>query len=151
MSYAIPLANNRPPASQADRRDLALATAAVGIRSRPALPRHTIIDESIILENPMADLLEKKGRIIFLEAHDPGAGYGPPGDELDTEAVFILNALDQGACGFQLRNDAKLPARQAMFALLRDAFVNDRTVIVDYLIEPGKKNGVAIRLALIKE
>jgi hypothetical protein len=99
----------------------------------------------------MADLLEKTGRIVFLRAHDLGTGYGPPDDYLDVEAVFILNALDEGAYGFQLRNDAYLPARQAMFALLRDAFVNDLLVITDYLIEPGKQNGTAIRVALTRE
>jgi hypothetical protein len=99
----------------------------------------------------MSNLLEKKGKIVFLRAHDLGTGYGPPNDELDVEAVFILNAIGDGAYGFQLRNDDKLPARQAMFSLLRDAFVNNLTVIADYLIDPGKQNGVAIRVALIRE
>ena len=52
--------------------------------------------------------------------------------------------------GFQLRNDANLPARQAMFSLLRDAFVNNLPVTADFLIDTGKKNGTAIRIALIK-
>ena len=98
----------------------------------------------------MADLLEKTGRIVFLRAHDLGTAYGPPNDQLDVEAVFILNALGDGAYGFQLRNDDNLPARQAMFSLLRDAFVNDLTVITDYLIDPGKTNGIAIRVALTR-
>ncbi|HEX6763379.1 MAG TPA: hypothetical protein VF094_11325 [Gaiellaceae bacterium] len=99
----------------------------------------------------MPDLLEKTGKLVFLRAHDLGTGYGPPDDELDVEAVFILNALDDGSYGFQLRNDDKLPARQAMFALLRDAIVHDLTVIADYLIEPGHHNGTAIRVALIRQ
>jgi hypothetical protein len=66
------------------------------------------------------------------------------------EAVFILNALGDGAYGFQLRNDDNLPARNAMFSLLRDAFVNNLTVITDYLIDPGKQNGIAIRVALTR-
>ncbi len=98
----------------------------------------------------MPDLLEKTGKIVFLRAHDLGGGFGPPNDELDVEAVFILNALGDGAYGFQLRNDTNLPARQAMFCLLRDAFINDLTVIADYLIDPGKQNGVAIRIALTR-
>jgi hypothetical protein len=98
----------------------------------------------------MSDLLEKTGRIVFLRAHDLGTAYGPPNDHLDVEAVFILNALGDGAYGFQLRNDDNLPARQAMFSLLRDAFVNDLTVITDYLIDPGKTNGIAIRVALTR-
>jgi hypothetical protein len=98
----------------------------------------------------MSDLLEKTGKIVFLRAHDLGTAYGPPNDQLDVEAVFILNAIGDGAYGFQLRNDDNLPARQAMFSLLRDAFVNNLTVITDYLIDPGKQNGVAIRVALIR-
>jgi hypothetical protein len=98
----------------------------------------------------MPDLLEKTGKVVFLRAHDLGTGYGPPNDELDVEAVFILNAFGEGAYGFQLRNDGNLPARQAMFSLLRDAFVNNLTVIADYEIDPGKQNGIAIRIALTR-
>jgi hypothetical protein len=98
----------------------------------------------------MSNLLEKTGKIVFLRAHDLGTAYGPPNDELDVEAVFILNAIGDGAYGFQLRNDDKLPARQAMFSLLRDAFVNNLPVTADFLIDTGKKNGVAIRIALIR-
>jgi hypothetical protein len=97
------------------------------------------------------DLLEKTGKLVFLRAHDLGTGYGPANDKLDVEAVFILNALDEGSYGFQLRNDYNLPARQAMFALLRDAFVHDLTVVADYLIEPGHHNGTAIRVALTRQ
>jgi hypothetical protein len=98
----------------------------------------------------MSNLLEKTGKLVFLRAHDLGTGYGPPNDALDVEAVFILNAIGDGAYGFQLRNDNNLPARQAMFSLLRDAFVNNLPVTADYLIDPGKKNGMAIRVALIR-
>jgi hypothetical protein len=96
----------------------------------------------------MSNLLEKTGKIVFLRAHDLGTAYGPPNDQLDVEAVFILNAIGDGAYGFQLRNDDKLPARQAMVSLLRDAFVNNLPVTADYLIDTGKKNGIAIRVAL---
>jgi hypothetical protein len=98
----------------------------------------------------MSNLLEKTGKIVFLRAHDLGTAYGPPNDQLDVEAVFILNAIGDGAYGFQLRNDDKLPARQAMFSLLRDAFVNNLPVTADYFIDPGKNNGIAIRVALIR-
>jgi hypothetical protein len=99
----------------------------------------------------MPDLLEKTGKIIFLRAHDLGTGYGPPNDFLDVEAVFILNSLGEGGYGFQLRNDDNLPARQAMFSLLGEAFAHNFTVIADYLIEPGRINGTAIRVALIRD
>jgi hypothetical protein len=99
----------------------------------------------------MTDLLEKSGKIVFLLAEDLAYGYGPPSDQLDVEAVFILNSFGEGAYGFQLRNDDNLPARQAMFSLLREAFANNFTVIADYLIEPGRINGTAIRVALIRD
>jgi hypothetical protein len=98
----------------------------------------------------MANLLEKTGKIVFLRAHDLGTKFGPPNDQLDVEAVFILNAINEGAYGFQLRNDGNLPARQAMFSLLRDAFVNNLAVTADFLIDPGKQNGTAIRIALTR-
>lgn len=96
----------------------------------------------------MSNLLEKTGKIVFLRAHDLGTAYGPPNDQLDVEAVFILNNLSAGAMGFQLRNDDNLPAREAMFSLLRDAFANNLPVTADYLIDTGKQNGIAIRVAL---
>jgi hypothetical protein len=99
----------------------------------------------------MTDLLEKTGKIVFLRAHDLGTKYGPPSDQLDVEAVFILNSFGEGAYGFQLRNDDNLPARQAMFSLLREAFASNFTVIADYLIEPGRINGTAFRVALIRD
>src|ERR1700729_3615127 len=99
----------------------------------------------------MTDLLEKTGKIIFLRAHDLGTKYGPPSDQLDVEAVFILNSLGEGAYGFQLRNDDNLPARQAMLSLLREAFANNFTVIADYLIEPGRINGTAFRVAVKRD
>lgn len=94
---------------------------------------------------------EKTGKIVFLRANDLGTEYGPPSDQLDVEAVFILNSLSEGAYGFQLRNDDNLPARQAMFSLLREAFANNFTVIADYDIDPGKINGTAFRVALIHD
>ena len=98
----------------------------------------------------MANLLEKTGQIVFLRAHDLGTGYGPSNDFLDVEAVFIQNSLSDGARGFQMRNDQYLPARQAMFSLLRDAFVHNLPVTADYEIDTGKQNGIAIRVALIR-
>jgi hypothetical protein len=37
-----------------------------------------------------------------------------------------------------------------MFSLLRDAFVNNLPVTADFLIDSGKKNGIAIRVALTR-
>jgi hypothetical protein len=95
----------------------------------------------------MADLRNSQGKVKFLRAHDVGSGWGPPTDQLDVEAIFMLTGHDGEAYGFQLRSDGNRPAREAMFALLRDAYVHDLTVSADYFIDPGKHNGRAIRIA----
>jgi len=98
----------------------------------------------------MADLKNSQGKLTFLRAHDVGTGFGPPTDFLDVEVVFILDSAPQNAFGFQLRTDANEPVREAMVGLLRDAYVNNLKVSVDYFIDPGKHNGRAIRIALVR-
>jgi hypothetical protein len=98
----------------------------------------------------VADLLNSQGKLTFLRAHDVGTGWGPPNDFLDVEVVFMLDSVPQGAFGFQLRTDSNGPVREAMVGLLRDAYVNNLTVSVDYFIDPGKHNGRAFRIALIR-
>jgi hypothetical protein len=98
----------------------------------------------------MADLRNSQGKLTFLRAHDVGTGWGPPNDQLDVEVVFLLDSVPQGAFGFQLRTDANQPVREAMVGLLRDAYVNNLTVSVDYFIDPGKHNGRAFRIALVR-
>jgi hypothetical protein len=98
----------------------------------------------------MADLVERSGKITFLRAHDVGGAFGPASDRIDVEAVFILDSAHDSAYGFQLRNDTNRPAREAMFSLLRDALANDLHVIADALVEPGHKNGIAIRVAVTR-
>jgi len=98
----------------------------------------------------MADLKNSQGKLTFLRAHDVGTGWGPPSDQLDVEVVFMLDSVPQGAFGFQLRTDANEPVREAMVGLLRDAFVNKLKVSVDYFIDPGKHNGRAFRIALVR-
>ncbi|HEU0021800.1 MAG TPA: hypothetical protein VFR55_09040 [Dehalococcoidia bacterium] len=98
---------------------------------------------------PSQDLLFRTGKLSFLRVHDVGTGFGPPTDFLNVEVVVQL-AGQPGSFGFQLRNDTNRAARQGMLDLLRDAFNNDWTVIIDYNIDPPKRNGVIIRVALCK-
>jgi hypothetical protein len=94
--------------------------------------------------------LQSSGKLTFLRVHDVGTKFGPPSDQINVEAVIKLNTEPDRAMGFQLRNDGNRPARQGMLDLLRDAFNNNWTVTVDYDIDDGKKNGVAMRVALRK-
>lgn len=95
-------------------------------------------------------LLQSSGKLTFLRVHDRGTKFGPPSDQIDVEVVMKLNAQPDRAMGFKLRNDANRPAHQGMLDLLRDAFNQNWTVSVDYNLDAGKKNGVAIRVALTK-
>ena len=97
-----------------------------------------------------ADLLQASGKITFLRVHDVGSGFGPPSDFIDVEVVVQLNTKPGESYGFQLRDDANRAARQGMLDLLRDAFNGNATVVLDYNIQPPKKNGVIIRVALTK-
>ena len=94
--------------------------------------------------------LQSIGKLTFLRVHDVGTAFGPPNDQIDVEVVLKLDTQPKRAMGFQLRNDSKRPARQGMLDLLRDAFNNNWTVSVDYDIDTGKENGVAMRIALLK-
>jgi hypothetical protein len=73
-----------------------------------------------------------EGKIIFLRAHRYGSGYGPSKDRMDTEVVVKLNTDPNRTYSFQLRQNDELPAHQAMFQLLRDAFRGDWNVILEY-------------------
>jgi hypothetical protein len=92
--------------------------------------------------------LEAAGKLNFLRVHDVGTGFGPPDDFIDVEVVCMLDTMPQNAFGFQLRLDSNRPARAGMLDLLRDAFNFNRTVTLDYDIEPGKANGIIIRVWL---
>ena len=90
------------------------------------------------------------GNITFLRVHDVGTGFGPQTDFIDVEAVIKLNSDPDKAFGFQLRNNDERVARQGMLDLLRDAFNNNFKVFIDFDIDPGKNNGVIIRVALTR-
>jgi hypothetical protein len=96
------------------------------------------------------DLLQASGKITFLRVHDVGSGFGPPSDFIDVEVVVQISTKPGESYGFQLRDDANRAARQGMLDLLRDAFNSNATVVLDYNIQPPRKNGVIIRVALTK-
>lgn len=104
----------------------------------------------VIPATARADLLASTGKVTFLRVHDVGTGFGPPSDFIDVEVVMQLNTKPGQSFGFQLRNDNNRAAREGMLDLLRDAFNNNWTVTIDYNITPPRKNGVIIRVAVVK-
>ena len=106
---------------------------------------------SVPVVPPPPVLLESEGHITFLRVHDLGTGFGPAGDFIDVEAVVQIDSEPGKSFGFQLRNDKFRPSREGQLNLLRDAFNHNSTVLLDYLIIPGKTNGILFRTALTKQ
>jgi len=96
------------------------------------------------------ELLESEGQLTFLRVNEVGDSFGPAGDSIQVEAIVQLNTQPGMSFGFELRNDKQRPAHQGMLDLLRDAFVNDLTVLIDYFLPEGNHNGTIIRVALTK-
>lgn len=94
------------------------------------------------------DLKGAKGKITFLEVRDD-PGWGPPSDFIDANVIIQLDSVENGGFGFKLVEDDE-PDRQAMFDLLRDAFINNSNVRIAYDIDSGKNNGILVRAAQAK-
>lgn len=88
------------------------------------------------------------GKITFLRVHQLGSGYGPPTDFIDVEVVLKLDTQPGKAFGFQLRNDAQLPAHKGMLQVIRSAFEEDATVTIDY-DDLGQNNSVLLRVMAV--
>jgi len=87
------------------------------------------------------------GRITFLRVHEVGTGFGPRSDFLDAECVGKVHSAPEHAFGFQLRVEGPNgDTHRGMLDLLREAYFHDRTVRIEYFIEPGKKNGRIFRV-----
>ena len=89
-----------------------------------------------------------RGKLTLLRVHDVGSGFGPPNDFIDVEVVIAIDTAPGKFFGFQLRNDSRLPARQGMLDLLRDAFERNLAVNFDHLPVAGRNNSILFRVWL---
>ena len=98
------------------------------------------------------ELIASQGKVKELRVVELGGKHGPPGDQIDVEVVAELDSVPDRGMGFQLRNDENRPVRQAMFDLLRQAFDSGSLTRIEYSIDldAGKKNGVILRVILLK-
>lgn len=85
------------------------------------------------------------GKITFLRVNEQGTKYGPGNDELDAEVIVKL-ANDQQVYGLPLKLNDKLPAAQAMFQMLQDAFNNNTLITIEYRWNPGQNNHILFRV-----
>ena len=104
----------------------------------------------MLLATSASAQVNARGRLTVLRVHDVGTGFGPPTDFIDVEVVIALDSQPSRFFGFQLRNDTKLPARQAMLDLLRDAFERNLIVNIDFFQVPGKNNNILFRVWLTR-
>jgi hypothetical protein len=104
----------------------------------------------VVFTFPASAQVNARGKLTMLRVHDVGTGFGPPTDFIDVEVVIALDSQPGKFFGFQLRNDAKLPARQGMLDLLRDAFERDLIVNIDFFQRPGKTTNILFRTWLTK-
>lgn len=93
-----------------------------------------------------ADYVERSGQLRLLRIHDVGTGYGPSTDFIDVEVVISFSNDPSKAYGFKLRNDTNSLTHQAMVELLREAYQNNWTVVINADIPAGKNHGVLNRV-----
>ena len=101
-----------------------------------------------------ARLLQHTGLVSFLRVQEPDYATwgGGQTNQVHSEVMFRLHNLPRRTLGFELHDDANLPARRGMLDLLRDAFINDLEVTVDYdeLVQPPNHNCLAFRVWMTK-
>jgi hypothetical protein len=102
-----------------------------------------------------ARFLYSTGRVLMLRVAEPGYNGWGGGEtnRISAEVVFKLDSLPVKSFGFPLTDDASGPARRGMLDVLRDAFVHDLRVRVEYdeLVQPPNQNSMAFRVWLVRE
>jgi len=100
-----------------------------------------------------ARILQLSGYITFLLVVEPGVGYGGGETNLiDADVIFKVDSRPEKAFGFQLRDDGYQYARQSMFSLVEEAYLNGLRIQVDYseVVTSPNQNSFVVRLALVK-
>ena len=92
--------------------------------------------------------LQSRGKLTFLRVHDGGRGVWAADRPDRWRGRSQSGYPSRRGVGLRIRADSARPVRQGMLDLLRDAFSNDFTVVLDYNLDTGKSNGVVIRVAL---
>lgn len=92
----------------------------------------------------------KSGNLTFLRANEFEDNFGGQGDSIEAEVVAKISSAPNDAFGLKMRNDEKLPANEAMFALLRDSFNHDWATTVEYETDDRPHNGYLFRVELRK-
>ncbi len=102
-----------------------------------------------------AKFIYSTGHVLMLRVAEPGYNTWGGGEtnQIAAEVVFKLDSLPIKSFGFPLSDDASGPSRRGMLDLLRDAFVHDLRVRVEYdeLVQAPNQNSMAFRVWLVRE
>ena len=85
------------------------------------------------------EVFSTKGIINYLRIHEVASGYGPVTDPINGEVVVKLEREPDIAFGFKLRKFQRESFSQDMLKVLREAFMENRTVTLTY-IRTGPKH-----------
>ncbi|NII28665.1 hypothetical protein HB364_26515 [Pseudoflavitalea sp. X16] len=89
------------------------------------------------------------GKITMLRVHDVGTAFGPPNNQIDAEVIVKISSKPNNAFGFKLRRDNNELTHKAMYELIREAFLNNRDVKIEYQVVPGKTNFILFRVITV--
>ena len=90
-------------------------------------------------------ILRAIGRLTFLRVHDVGSGFGPSSDPIDGEVVIQLDTVAGSSFGLTLQVDSQEIDHRGMLNELRNAFVQERTIGIEYVVT-GPANGRILRI-----
>lgn len=98
-------------------------------------------------------LINVSGKVVMLRVNQVGDSFGKPPDNIVAEVIVQLDSQksQNGASGFQLRNDANQLVRQGMLDLLRDAFNNGWRAHFDHEVPNGLTKGTIVRVWVTKD
>ena len=99
----------------------------------------------VYTDYPIGTTLAAEGKITSVLVQDLGSGYGLPTDRIDGEVVIRIDSLPEKAFGFSLRRDANESTHGKMLDLLRDAFLRDIRVRLEY-VRTGLRSGLVFRV-----
>ena len=123
------------------------ATLAIAVLSEGQSVQQTIPSAGLAASAaaPAPQMRAVKGKIKLFRVQEPGSTWGAGANQIWAEVVVVLHDQPH-AFGFQLRQGKSLFAHQGMLDLLRDAYRNKWLVTCWYLLEPGKTNGMLVRV-----
>lgn len=91
------------------------------------------------LAGPHAHAAEVSGKLTLFRVQQEGLEIGPEDDRLDAEVLVTVDKAPDMVFGLKFHKGAD-PASGAIVTTLREAYLNQEPVTIQYPTSPGKKN-----------